>query len=182
MISALTGGDLLGWFKFDDIYKFSNKIDSAVYAFGVFPEVPNKFQLPINMKNVVYIGQTGGSESTFDKKDKETGRGYLITSFHKRMKSHAAADKVKLIRENMDTSGVLCVCVITPKKYMEIKNLKRWLLHTESELVDCYGYIFGESPKYNFAHQSNRVSVDEESFSQKMVKQINENSLFKFYE
>ena len=90
MNTTLVGGELLGWFKFDDVYGFSNNIESAVYAFGVFPKVPSKTELPINLKEVYYIGQTGGQEKTFDKKDRDTGRGNLITPFHKRMKDHAS--------------------------------------------------------------------------------------------
>jgi len=52
MNTTLVGGELLGWFKFDDVYGFSNNIESAVYAFGVFPKVPSKTELPINLSKV----------------------------------------------------------------------------------------------------------------------------------
>jgi len=184
MNTTLLGGKLLGWFKCDDVYGFSNNIESAVYAFGVFSKVPSETELPINLKEVCYIGQTGGQEKTFDKKDKNTGRGYLITSFHKRMKDHAAKDKIKLIKENMSASDVLCVCIITPKEYMDTTTLKQWLLASESELISCYGLIFGNAPQYNFAHQSNRTSIKENSYSQKAVKELKQTNLFNnnFYE
>ena len=182
MNTTLVGGELLGWFKFDDVYRFSNNIESAVYAFGVFPKVPSKTELPINLKEVYYIGQTGGQEKTFDKKDRDTGRGYLITPFHKRMKDHASKDKVKLIRETMNVSDVLCVCIITPKKYMDTTTLKQWLLASESEMISCYGLLFGNAPLYNFAHQSNRTSIKEDSYSQKKVRQLKQTSLDNFYE
>lgn len=182
MNTTLTGGDLLGWFKFDDIYNYSNNIDSAVYAFGVFDKVPNKYSLPICQEEVLYIGQTGGKEKTFDKKDKETGRGRLETTFHSRMLQHASRDKIKQIRENMNNSKVLCVYLITPKKWMEITQIKQWLLASESEMIGCYGQIFGDAPLHNLQHRSDNTTVDEASFSQLMVKEIKERSLDKFYD
>jgi hypothetical protein len=181
MNTTLTGGDLLGWFKFDKVYDFSKNIDAGVYAFGVFPEVPDKTQLPISLPGVLYIGQSGGQEKTFDKKDKNSGRGYLVTSFHKRMKTHVAKDKIKLIRENMNPDHVLCVYIITPKKYMDEKTLKSWLLSSESELIGNYSLIFGDAPKYNFAHQTNKSLTKENSYSQLKVEQIKQNSIEKFY-
>jgi hypothetical protein len=180
MNTTLLGGELLGWFKFEDVYKFSNNIESAVYAFGVFPEVPSKNELPISLKEVCYIGQTGGQEKTFDKKDKNTGRGYLTTPFHKRMKDHKSKDKVKLIQETMKYSEVLCVWIAVPKKYMDNSTLKQWLLASESELISNYGLLFGNAPLYNFAHQSNRTSIKENSYSQSKIKQLKQTNVENF--
>ena len=96
-MSILSGGDLLGWFNFDDIFKFTNNIDSAIYCFGIFEKVPKKHELPYTLKEVLYVGQTGGQEKTWDRKDKNTNRGRLQTTLHTRMKSHSS-DKIKTIR------------------------------------------------------------------------------------
>jgi len=180
MNTTLVGGELLGWFKFDEVYRFSKNIESAVYAFGVFSKVPSKNELPINLKEVCYIGQTGGQEKTFDRKDKNTGRGYLITPFHKRMKDHKSKDKVKLIEETIKSSEVLCVWIVVPKKYVDNTTLKQWLLASESELISCYGLLFGNAPLYNFAHQSNRTSIKKDSYSQSKIKQLKQTNVENF--
>jgi len=181
MNTTLTGGDLLGWFDIKDIYNFSNNIDSAVYAFGVFDKVPDKTLLPIVLEDVLYIGQTGGTESIFDRKNKSTGKGLLQTSFHKRMKDHICREKIKLIREDYtDTRKVVCVYIITPKKHMDTTSLKPWLLMSESEIINNYTLVFNKSPRYNYAHFSNRSNIDPNSYSQKRVREIKECSLEKY--
>jgi hypothetical protein len=177
---TLFGGDLLGWYKFDDVYDFSNNIDSAVYAFGVFSKVPSKTELPISLKEVVYIGQSGGQEKTFDRKNKINGKGLLQTPFHRRMKEHSSIGKIKLIKENMNSSGVLCVYIIKPKNNMDSNQVKQWLFASESELISCYGLIFGDVPIYNYAHQSNRTSIKEDSYSQQQIRKIKETCLDNF--
>jgi len=49
-------------------------------------------------------------------------------------------------------------------------------------LISCYGLLFGNAPLYNFAHQSNRTSIKEDSYSQKKVRQLKQTSLDNFYE
>jgi hypothetical protein len=177
---TLTGGELLGWFKFDEVYGFSQNIDSAVYAFGVFEKVPSSEQLPINLKSVLYIGQTGGQEKVFDKKNRDSDRCYLRSSFHARMKDHVTKGKVKLIRENMGVSDTLCVCIIVPKKYMDETSIKNWLLASESELINCYSSIFKQPPMYNYAHHSNRTQINENSVSQKKILEMKQRSIGNF--
>ena len=49
-MNILTGGNLLGWHKFDDIYKFTNNLNAAVYSFAIFKKVPEKHELPFTLK------------------------------------------------------------------------------------------------------------------------------------
>ena len=179
---TLSNGVLLGWHTYDDALRYSNNLQSAVYAFGIFDKVPDEKQLPINRSEVVYIGQSGGQESTFDRKDQMTGRGRLETSFHRRLKAHKTKGKIKTIYENIEKDKILCVCIITPKKYLPLEEHKSWLLAAESELILCYRYIFGEVPIHNLQHSCIKNKVNENSYSQKMVKIIQEKSLNKFYD
>jgi hypothetical protein len=178
-MSILSGGDLLGWFNFDDIFKFTNNIDSAIYCFGVFEKVPQRHELPFTLKKVFYVGQTGGQEKTWDRKDKDTGRGRLQTTLHARMKSHSS-DKIKTIKKSLKANEIVCVYIITPKKFMEDTMIKTWLLQSESEIITNYSYMHGDVPEYNKAHKSKSSNKNPNSVSQIETRKIMENSLVRF--
>jgi hypothetical protein len=178
-MNILTGGNLLGWHKFDDIYKFTNNLNAAVYSFAIFKKVPEKHELPFTLKEVFYVGQTGGQENIFDRKNKDTGKGQWLTPVHKRMKDHAY-DTLKFVRKGLDSDEHLCVYFVTPKDYMEDSFVKTWLLHTESEMISFYSYMHGDVPALNKAHKSRNSNVNPDSISQKETKKILESSLLKF--
>ena len=178
-MNILSSGDLLGWFPFDDIFKFTNNIDSAIYCFGVFEKVPQRHELPFTLKKVVYVGQTGGQERTWDRKDKDTGRGRSQTTLHVRMKSHSS-DKIKKIKKHIGPNELVCVYLITPKKFMEETMIKTWLLQSESEMITNYSYMHGDVPEYNKAHKSKSSNKNPNSISQIETRKIMENSLVRF--
>lgn len=178
-MNILTGGDLLGWFKFDDVFAFSNNIDSGVYFFGVFKKVPEKHELPFTLKEVFYVGQSGGQERTFDRKDKDTGRGRWQTTFHVRMKSHSHG-MIKSKHKTLGVDEMICVYIVTPKKFMEENFIKTWLLDTESQMISYYSYMHNVVPQLNLAHRSNQSNTKPDSISQKETKRILESSLEKF--
>lgn len=176
-MTTLGNCKVLGWYRWEDVYKFSNNISSAVYAFGIFNRLPKEKRLPIDMPNVVYFGETGGQEKIFDKKH-ENGKGRLETSFHRRMKEHVCRDKIKLIREEMLTAeNFIGIWIAIPKNHMESNFVKTWLKASESELISCYSCIHGSPPRYNEAHKTNNTKINAESFSQTKVKEINRASL-----
>jgi hypothetical protein len=178
-MNILTSGDLLGWFKFDDVFAFSNNIDSAVYSFGIFKKVPEKHELPFTLKEVFYVGQSGGQEKTFDRKDKDTGRGRWQTTFHLRMKSHSY-EMIKSKQKTLDADEIICVYIVTPKRFMEENFIKTWLLDTESQLISFYSYMHNIVPQMNLAHKSRESNKKLDSISQKETKRILESSLEKF--
>jgi hypothetical protein len=178
-MSILSGGNLLGWFNFEDIFKFANNIDSAIYCFGVFEKVPKKHELPFTLKEVLYVGQTGGQEKTWDRKDKNTGRGMLQTTFKCRMKNHSS-NKIKNIKKGLKPNELVCVYIITPKKFMEETMIKTWLLQSESEMITNYSYIHGDVPEHNKAHKSKSSNKNSNSVSQIETRKIMENSLVRF--
>ena len=146
---------------------------------GIFEKVPKKHELPYTLKEVLYVGQTGGQEKTWDRKDKDTGRGKLQTTLHNRMKSHSS-DKVKTIRKGLKTNEIVCVYIITPKKFMEDTMIKTWLLQSESEIITNYSYMHGDVPEYNKAHKSKSSNKNPNSVSQIETRKIMENSLVRF--
>jgi hypothetical protein len=182
-MECLSGGKFLGWFKFDNIYQHSNEIKSAVYSFAVCKEVPKENLLPFNIKEVFYIGESGGQDPTWDQKDKTTTRGYTQTSFHKRMKQHAR-ELVKRVKENIDFDEIVVVGVFVPKNEDSEGLAKQWQKIVESELIHYYSLMFGESPKFNLAHRSetSRKRTKPDSISQKKMKDIKSTDLSKFYE
>ena len=182
-MQCLTGGEFLGWFKFDEVYKYTKNINSAVYAFAICEKVPPKNLLPFNVEEVFYIGESGGQDPIWDQKDKKSGRGYLQTSVHSRMKQHAIA-LLKEVNKQLNLNQFIVVSLFVPKYLNNHQSNKQWQKATESELIWYYSLMFGESPKYNLAHQSetSKKRIKENSISQKKVKEIKEKSLDKFYE
>jgi hypothetical protein len=182
-MECLSGGKFLGWFKFEDVYNFSNNIASAVYSFAICKKVPENNLLPFNIKEVFYIGESGGQDPTWDQKDKKTGRGYLQSSFHKRMKQHAR-ELIKEVKENIDSDEIVVVGVFVPKNIESEVLAKQWQKSVESELIHYFALMHGESPKYNLAHQSetSRKKTKPDSISQKKVQEAKTTDLSKFYE
>lgn len=183
---CLSSGKFLGWNKIEEVYKFSNNLDSVVYAIAVTKKVPGNNLLPFNIVGTKYIGESGGQQSTWDQKDKKTGRGRLQTSFHNRMKSHFG-NLFKKISENLALDEIIVIGIFIPRFVVNEDSSKQWQKSVESELIYLYGLMFGSAPQYNLAHQSkiskiskNKIKMD--SISQKKVREITDTSLSKFYE
>jgi hypothetical protein len=177
---CLTGGHFLGWRKFDNVYDISNNIDSAVYSFARVKEVPQNNLLPFNLKETFYIGESGGQESTWDQKDKNTGRGRLETSFHKRCKQHQS-NLLKRVRETFEYDEFVAVAIFVPND--TIKGIphacKQWQKSAESELILYYSLMFGNTTEYNLAHMGgfNNKKVKSDSISHKKILEMKEMNL-----
>jgi hypothetical protein len=182
-MQCLTGGQFLGWFKFDEIYNYTKNINSAVYSFAICKKVPTNNLLPFNLKEVFYIGESGGQDPIWDQKDKKSGRGYLQTSVHNRMKQHSVS-LLKEVNKDLDSDQLIVVSLFVPKYLNNQQSNKQWQKATEAELIWYYSLMFGQAPKYNLAHQSetSKKRIKENSISQKKIKEINEKKLDKFYE
>jgi hypothetical protein len=75
---------------------------------------------------------------------------------------------------------MICVYIVTPKKFMEENFIKTWLLDTESQMISYYSYMHNVVPQLNLAHRSNQSNTKPDSISQKETKRILESSLEKF--
>ncbi len=179
---CLTGGNFLGWFKFDNIYNFSNNIHSAVYSFAVVEEVPSNNLLPFNIKETFYIGESGGQESIWDRKDKDSGRGRLQTSFHSRMKSHSIS-LIRNVNDKISFNKFVAIAIFVPKDTSNMDYCKAWQKSVESELICYYSLMFGHSPEFNLAHKSaaSKKRINPNSISHKVVTELKEQSLEKHF-
>jgi hypothetical protein len=179
---CLSTGEFLGWFKFDNVYGFSNNLHSAVYAFAKVKEVPSNNLLPFNLPETFYIGESGGQESTWDQKDKHKGRGRLETSFHKRCKQHQS-NLLKSVRETFAYDEFVAMAIFVPNETIRDipDRCKQWQKSAESELIYYYSLMFGDTVEYNLAHKggSNVKKLKSDSISQKKILEINETSLVK---
>ena len=178
---CLSGGKFLGWFRFDNIYDFSNNINSAVYSFAVVDKVPSNNLLPFNIEETFYIGESGGQGPIWDRKDKDSGRGRLQSSFHSRMKSHSTM----LVKEGTNTisyNQFVAIAICVPKDSSNMDYCKAWQKSVESELICYYSLMFGRSPEFNLAHKSTAAKkrINPNSISQKVVNEFKEQSLMKF--
>ena len=178
---CLSGGKFLGWFKFDNIYDFSNNINSAVYSFAVVEEVPSNKLLPFNIEETFYIGESGGQDPTWDRKNKDSGCGRLQTSFHTRMKSHSMA-LVRNVTNMIPSNQFVSIAIFVPKDTSNMDYCKAWQKSVESELICYYSLMFGRSPEFNLAHKStaSKKRINPNSISQKVVNEFKEQSLMKF--
>jgi hypothetical protein len=178
---CLSGGKFLGWFKFDNIYDFSNNINSAVYSFAVVEEVPSNKLLPFNIEETFYIGESGGQDPTWDRKNKDSGYGRLQTSFHIRMKSHSTI-LVKEVTSMIASNQFVSIAIFVPKDTSNMDYCKAWQKSVESELICYYSLMFGRSPEFNLAHKStaSKKRINPNSISQKVVNKFKEQSLMKF--
>lgn len=180
-------GKLLPWVKFDDVYNFSNNIESAVYAFGLFDVVPKPTQWPFFTEEVFYIGMSGGLETnyTVDLKDSNTNRHYKQTVLHKRLKHHGSVTlKNKFVLDGVDSGKIVCVTLIVPGNDVSKSICRNWLSMVESEQLLCYNEIYGKLPLLNKA-ESSSVSInriDEESFSQSQVQRLKSIDIERFIE
>ena len=180
-MNCLSGGNFLGWFKFDKVYDFSNNINSAVYSFAVVEEVPSNKLLPFNIEETFYIGESGGQDPTWDRKNKDSGYGRLQTSFHTRMKSHSTM-LVKEVTNMIPSNQFVCIAIFVPKDTSNMDYCKAWQKSVESELICYYSLMFGRSPEFNLAHKStaSKKRINPNSISQKVVNEFKEQSLMKF--
>jgi hypothetical protein len=179
---CLSGGNFLGWFKFDKVYDFSNNINSAVYSFAVVEEVPSNNLLPFNIEETFYIGESGGQDPTWDRKNKDSGRGRIQTSFHMRMKAHSVM-LVRDITSMISSNQFVAIAIFVPKDTSNMDYCKAWQKSVESELICYYSLMFGSSPEFNLAHKSNATKkrLNPNSISQKVITELKQQSLEKHF-
>lgn len=173
------------WIHDDVIYKVSNNITSAVYAFGLFDKEPDEHLWPFFAKEVYYIGMSGGQIEpyTVDKKSEKTYR--MQTAPHLRMKDHKSKPDGKIkhpwVQEQIACGKQLYVSFIFPPENIAPELIRNWLSTVESEQILVYQQIFGKTPLLNLAERSDVDNTDPDSFSQQTLKLIKENSLDRFF-
>jgi hypothetical protein len=179
---CLTGSEFLGWFKFDNVYDFSNNINSSVYSFAVVEKVPSNNLLPFNIKETFYIGESGGQDPTWDQKNKDSGRGRTETSFHKRMKNHSTI-LIKNVTSMIYSNQFVAIAIFVPKDTSNMDYCKAWQKSVESELICYYSLMFGCSPEFNLAHKSTTTKkrLNPNSISQQVITNLKQQSLEKFF-
>jgi hypothetical protein len=175
---CLTGGDFLGWFKFDDIFKISNTLKSVVYAFAIVDRVPDRCILPFNVKSTFYVGESGVKDLCWDQKNKINKKGRFETSVHKRMKDHSY-NLIKTVKEHVENDEFVCVALFVPKENVSDDYSKHWQKNAESELIYYYGLMFNQTPEYNKAHKNSNFQKNN-SISRMKVEQLKNSNLDKF--
>jgi hypothetical protein len=176
MLTCLTGGNFLGWFNFNEIFKISNFYKSAVYCFAVVNKLPEKYILPFSVPGTFYIGESGTNDFSFDQKTKKKGR--FETSFHRRMKDHSY-NLIKKVKEELKDDEFVCIAIFVPKDVEFNDYTKHWQKSVESELIGMYGLVFSETPKYNAAHKNSDLKKDG-SISKRNVEQLKKSNLEDF--
>jgi hypothetical protein len=190
----------LHWVHVNQVYRYSNYITSAVYAFAWLGKEPNKKTWPCDVKETLYIGMSGGLEDDYIADRKEKHRvAALTTRFHLRMKQHIGffrnpnakfgkqASKYNLYHElfNEETTKnkELYCAIMVPKDGVSKLGLRNRLELVESELKELYCENFQEIPVLCLAEKDNVTDSmkNYNSISQQKVREHEQSSLIRFF-
>lgn len=189
----------LNWVHVNQIYRYSNNITAAVYAFAWVNKEPDKKTWPCDMEETFYIGMSGGLEDDYIADRKESHRvPALTTRVHLRMKQHigffrnpkanfgkqaAKYDLYHQLFNEETTQGKELYCALMiPKDSNNKVGLRNKLQLVESELKQLYCENFQQIPALCLAEKDNVSNSMKKynSISQQKIREYEQSSLLRF--
>jgi hypothetical protein len=192
------------WFSNKDtLYKITKNIPSAVYCFAMAETMPSDTILPFMMRELVYVGMSGGlkNDYTGDKKNKNSNKVTLTTAVHQRLKTHirllenrnnilghAEETKYALFHDSYPIltrqDKKLYIGLLVPQSHIPKDNMRNILSLVESEQIYLHSKLYKKLPLMNLSESNNygdnRKKVD--SYSQQEIQRISSQNLYSLSE
>lgn len=176
------GGNHMGWFTWNDALRVSKHVEYAIYSIAFSEDMPNKFLLPFDVEDTIYVGIAGGKY--FDKKNRTATGGSLQTYLTKRLLSHnvqlndlkkVKEKKYKIFHEthtpslNPHKQLFYGLSILDFNKRTNNKLVRCAMKSIEDEFCLLYGENFEEPPLMNLEHKTNSRKRNPNSTSARVM-------------